>query len=397
MTAGEGRLQFRNQGIRSIYAGAVTARLASAVTTDTPFVERLVHFWANHFAVSGEKLSVLALAGDHEFDAIRPHVLGSFEELLFAAVLHPAMLLFLDQAQSIGPNSPYAKRFAAKVPTQAHGIGVNENLAREIMELHTLGVRTGYSQADVIELAKALTGWTVAGYGSTRAAGQVSGPAGETTFVESLHEPGSRTILGKTYAEEGEQQGKEVLRDLVRHPATARHIATQLARHFIADDPPASAVARLQNAFISSGGALPTVYRALIDTPEAWAASQEKFRNPWDWTVAALRATQLANLGDADSGANLFRLMGQPVWRPGSPAGWDDNVESWAAPGALMSRVEVAGEIAARVGPGADTSDIARAALGGWLTHQTAQAIAGTNDRSMAVALLLASPEFLRR
>ncbi|MEO5670953.1 MAG: DUF1800 domain-containing protein, partial [Ramlibacter sp.] len=224
---------------RREYQAAVGARTTSALQSSTPFVERLVHFWANHFAVSVDKLLIVGLAGGFEADAIRPNVLGRFEDLLLAVVRHPAMLLYLDQAQSTGPGSMMGSR----------GRGLNENLAREVLELHTLGVRSGYTQTDVTEFARALTGWTLPG--------DAAATAGATfRFAPALHEPGARTLLGKTYSEDGEGQARAVIHDLVTAPATALHIARKLARHFIADDPPAQLVQRLADTFTRTGGDL---------------------------------------------------------------------------------------------------------------------------------------------
>jgi uncharacterized protein (DUF1800 family) len=384
------------QGLREAYTSASTVRMTAALQSDTPFGERLVHFWANHFAVSADKLPVVALAGNYEFEAIRPHVMRSFGDLLGAAVTHPAMLIYLDQAQSIGPNSPLAARVERLPRAAKRKIGLNENLAREIMELHTLGVRTGYSQADVTEFARALTGLTIAGFAQGRLAQLVPGAPGETVFAEALHEPGARTVMGKRYAQEGAKQAEAVLADLAAHPATARHVATQLARHFIADDPPPAAVARIEAAFNASHGDLPTVYRALVDSPEAWTAQPGKFRNPWDWTVAALRASGVRQLPGKLATAGLMQQLGQPVWRPGSPAGWGDTAADWAGPGALLTRVEVAQQIASRVGDAVD----ARALVGAVLpdaSAETRQAIARSEAPALGLALLLASPEFLRR
>lgn len=260
--------QFARRQGRDYYAASVGARAAAALDTPAPFVERLVYFWSNHFAVSADKLTVIGLAGLLEFEAIRPHVLGKFSDMLGAVERHPAMLLYLDQAQSIGPNSQVGIRVAARGNRQ---IGLNENLAREIMELHTLGVRTGYTQADVTEFARAMTGWTVSGIGrgpGARFSG-TDGVPGDLVFAAALHEPGARTIMGRQYAHEGERQAQAVLSDLATHPATATHICTKLARHFAGDAPPPALVASMQAAYLGSGGDLPTVYRVLIDSPEA--------------------------------------------------------------------------------------------------------------------------------
>lgn len=371
------------------------ARLAHAVATSTPFAERLVHFWSNHFAVSVNKLPLASMAADYEFRAIRPHVMGNFAQLLRSAVGHPTMLVFLDQVRSAGPGSEAGLRVNRR--RGAGALGLNENLARELMELHTLGVRTGYTQEDVTELARALTGWTVAGFARGRAARFAEGSPGETTFVPALHEPGVRTVMGRRYQDHGAEQAQAIIADLAGHPATARHIATKLAKHFISDDPPASAIARLERAFLGSGGHLPTVYAALVAEPEVWAAERTKFRNPWDWLVASLRAAGGEMLG-GHAPLRLLGMLGQPLWRPGHPAGWSDSAEDWTSPGALLTRVEIANRLASGPGGRIDAVSRAREVLGDALRPATLDAIeASRSARGVGFALLLASPEFLRR
>jgi uncharacterized protein (DUF1800 family) len=385
--------------IRDVYRNAVDARLTSALTTNTPFIERLVHFWANHFAVSIEKPPVAMLAGSFENEAIRPHVLGRFEDMLIAAERHPAMQIFLDQARSVGPDSPAAMRAAARKPDNKRGL--NENLAREVMELHTLGVRSGYTQADVTEFARALTGWSLGAMNANAAnhPGDAT-PPGAFVFRARLHEPGARTVMGRQYPQPDEAQPLAVLHDLATAHATARHIAYKLARHFVADTPPPALVDRLADVFDSTGGDLPSVYRALIDAPPAWQTAPAKFKTPWDWTVSSLRG-----LGRTDPqrmhAAPLLAQLGQPVWRPGSPAGYDDVAASWAAPDALVRRVELAQRFAARFGtPAGDTLDarvLAPRLLAGSVSEATASAVARAESAQTALALLLVSPDFLRR
>lgn len=382
------------RGGRELYTRSIGLRMNAALSTETPFVERLVHFWANHFAVSADGMRTVPFTGPFEFEAIRPHVLGTFRTMLSAVERHPAMLLYLDGAQSVGPNSPFAQAAARRPGTAARRAGLNENLAREILELHTLGVRTGYSQADVTEFARALTGWSVAGLGRARAG---AGQPGDFAFAPRLHEPGARTIMGQSFPQPGEAQASAVLDMLAVHPATARHIATKLVRHFIADDPPAAAVARVEAAFVQSGGDLPTVYRALIAAPEAWAPRAAKFKTPWDWSVSTLRALGLREFGTPQT-VGLLQQLGQPVWRPGSPAGWDDVAASWAGPDAIMRRVEAAERFATRNGQTIDPR--ARAGTlfpGGGVGASTLQAIARAESPGQGLALLLVSPEFLRR
>ena len=377
------------RGVRQFYLDGVAARTAAAVASDTPFVERLTHFWSNHFAVSADKLEVTGLAAAFEFDAIRPHVLGRFHDLLLAVEHHPAMLLYLDQAQSVGPDSPFGQR------RMGGRAGLNENLSREILELHTLGVRTGYAQADVTELARALTGWTVAGLG--RGGPRiVRGQPGEAVFAPALHQPGARQILGKRYAGGGAGQSAAVLADLAVHPATAKHIATKLVRHFIADDPPPAAVARVEQTFLSSRGDLPTVYRALIAASEGWTTAPAKFRTPWEWTVATLRAID-APATEGRGLVNLFAQLGQPIWRPGQPIGFDDIAASWAGPDALMRRVEAAERLVGRLREPPDPRALATRLFPDSLAPATAAAIARAESPAQGLALLFVAPQFLRR
>ena len=379
---------------RADYLALSGARATAALTSPAPFVERLTHFWANHFAVSADKLTVVGLAGLLEFEAIRPNVLGKFGDLVLAVEQHPAMLLYLDQAQSIGPDSPVGQRIAAR---GARKVGLNENLAREIMELHTLGVRTGYTQADVTEFARALTGWTVSGIGrgpGARLLGVADNP-GEFTFLASVHEPGARTITGKTYDQQGEAQARAVIADLSASPATATHIATKLARHFAGDTPPPALVQRLAASFTATGGDLPSLYRTLIDSPEVWVAPEAKFKSPWDWVISSGRGLGLTSM-QGQQVAGLMQQLGQPIWRPGSPAGYDDLDASWAGPDALVRRVESAERLAARV-PTLDARALAPKLMPGTLSPATAQAIARADSPAQATALMLVAPEFMRR
>ena len=376
------------------YRAALNARTVVALNTPAPFAERLVHFWANHFAVSIDKPQVAALAGAFEAEAIRPHVFGKFEDMLLAVERHPAMLLYLDQARSIGPESLAGQRSARNNPDRKRGL--NENLAREILELHTLGVRTGYSQDDVTEFARALTGWTLGGV--VGYPGQVMGPTpGAFAFQPVLHEPGARMVVGRRYEQHGEAQAAAIFHDLATSPATAQHIATKLARHFAGDAPPPAMVARLAATFERTGGDLPSVYRALVESPEAWSANaQPKFKTPWDWTLSAMRGLGWRDVGRQQLGVVLGQL-GQPIWRPGSPAGYDDIAASWMAPDALMRRVEFAQRFAAETNGTLDARKLAPQLLPAGLSELTSTSISRAESPVTALALLLASPEFLRR
>lgn len=369
------------------YRAAVNARMAAALATDAPFAERLVAFWSNHFALSMEKVQVASLAPDFEFDVIRRHVLGRFSDMLLAVEHHPAMLIYLDQDRSIGPGSVASQRAMNNTRQQR---GLNENLAREIMELHTLGARSGYSQADVTEFARALTGWNVGGLRPD------AGTEVSFAFRPNQHEPGRRTILGQAFDQPGEAQARAIQLALAASPATARHISTKLARHFVADDPPPALVERLTAAFLQSGGDLPILYRALVTAPESWARPVAKFKTPWDWTASALRGIGRRDVGSMDM-APLLTQLGQPVWKPGQPIGYDDLSASWAAPDALMRRVEAAQRFAAAVGPDLDARRLAPQLLPGTLTPATQTEIARAESRPTALALLLVSPEFQRR
>ena len=385
------RQDFR-QDVQALYRAAVQARTDSALQTQAPFVERMVHFWSNHFCISADNPQTTAFAGAFERDAIRPHVLGRFSDMLLAVEQHPGMLIYLNQFNSVGPNSALAARAAQRNP--ARKIGLNENLGREIMELHTLGVRSGYSQADVTEFARALTGWTIGGDGPGAAAG--SGDPNVFVFRPALHEPGPRMILGKTYDEEGEGQGQAVLSDLARHKATSVHIATKLARHFAGDTPPPPLVARLSADFQKTGGDLPSLYRTLINSPEPWSPAPLKFKTPWEWTISALRGLGRTETGQMQIAAAQVQL-GQPVWKPGSPAGWDDIAASWAAPDALLRRVEFASRIAGSLGDRLDARALGPQLIPASLSATTAEQLARSESPAGALALLLVSPDFMRR
>ena len=350
----------------------VKAALGERVTSNRPFVERLVAFWSNHLCVSlGAKVIVAPLAGSYERDVIRPHVLGRFEDMVMASAKHPAMLVYLDNFQSIGPSSRGA-RTAGQRANGGQRRGLNENYARELLELHTLGVNGGYVQHDVQELAKILTGWTVSGIGgpadrmaqrasqdraARRTRAQASRP--ETgapvgfAFQELLHEPGSKTVLGERYNEGGVEEGEKAIRALCRHPSTARFVATKLVTHFVADEPPAAAIDRVAKAFTSSGGDLKIVARALVDEPEAWRDDVQKFRTPQDWLVAVMRAFNIQDV--RQNTPQLLRQLRQPFWSPQSPKGYGDALQEWADPDSLLNRGELARTISKL--PGVERSD----------------------------------------
>lgn len=381
------------QDIVAIYRQQVAARYAAAVAADNDFAERLVHFWSNHFAVSADNVLMTVFAGLQEQEAIRPHIFGRFADMLMAVEHHPAMLVYLNQSTSIGPNSPAAKRRAG---AGGKPRGLNENLGREILELHTLGVQGGYSQSDVTEFARALTGFTIAGANAGANPRQRATP-GDFRFAPAQHEPGPRMILGKSYAQAGEAQANAILADLAVHPATAKHLSFKLARHFVADDPPPALVERLAKKFLAGQGDLTPWYAELIAAPELTAAGAGKYKAPWEWLVSAGRATGLAQFPRPAMLVNLMNELGHPVWKPKSPAGFDDIAASWLASDALMRRVEATPRLVALVPDLPDARALAPLVLGDALRPQTAEALARAEDNKQAMALLLVSPEFLRR
>jgi len=300
------------------------------------------------------------------------------------------MLLYLDNHLSVGPGSAQARR-AARARKQRE-LGINENLAREILELHTLGVDGGYAQADVSAFARVITGWSIGGSFGPLSGGE----PGRFHFRDGLHEPGSQVVLGRRYGEDGRAQGEAVLRDLARHPATQRHVATRLARHFVSDDPPASVVQRIVRAWQESDGALPAVYAALVDSPEAWVEPLAKYKAPSDYLVSAWRALDM-QLPEDRAVVTVFERLGQRVWGPGSPAGWPDTTPDWDGSAALKQRIEFASLVGARFGDRTDAVALADGALGPVLLPATRQALQRAASRSQALTLALAAPEFQRR
>jgi uncharacterized protein (DUF1800 family) len=319
---------------------------------------------------------------------------------LTAVEQHPAMIAFLDNQYSVGADSTAARlasRFASRSNSDDTGkpkrqFGINENLAREILELHTLGVNGGYNQADVTSFAQIITGWSIGG-GKGRLAG---GVPGRFYFRDNLHEPGPKVFLGKTYTEQGQRQGEAVLADLARRPETANFIATKLVRHFIADDPPPAAVDRVARAFLKSGGDLPQVYAALIESPESWDVNARKFKTPEDFVFSTLRALNVSP-AQPEEVIRSFDLLGQRQYTPGSPAGWPDTSKSWDGSDALMHRVLWASRIGAKYESGVEPADLAAASLGGYARPETLSALRRAATSGQAVALLLMSPEFQRR
>lgn len=368
--------------IQKTFRTEALARLQRATLVECGFTERLVVFWSNHFCISASKGELARIwAGAFEREAIRPHVLGRFADMLKAVEQHPAMLFFLDNQQSLGPDSRAG---------QNRKRGLNENLAREIMELHTLGVDGGYTQHDVTSLARIITGWTFAGR-----QGQLGAP-GSFVFNVNAHQPGPQILLGKTYGQAGLAQGEAALADLARHPSTANFIAAKFVRHFVADDPPPSLVARLRDIFLRTDGDLKALAMALVDSDEAWTAPLTKMRSPYDFLVASGRL--LARVPEDPSRyLNGLNLLGQPLWSPAGPNGFPDTNAAWAAPEGMKLRLDIAAQIGSRLGNNIDPLDLLEFAAADAASIETRRTIERAESRQQALALLLMSPEMQRR
>jgi uncharacterized protein (DUF1800 family) len=349
--------------------GWAERRLASP----EPFRDRLVDFWMNHFTVSRRSGLVGALNGPLEREAIRPHLTGSFADMLVAVTKHPAMLVYLDNHTSIGPNSPQGQRSRR---------GLNENLAREVLELHSLSPAGGYTQGDVQELAKILTGWSV---------GLDREPFG-FAWRPTTHEPGEKHLLGRSFPEGPESQ-EAALRFLATRPATWRFLAVKLTRHFVADDPPPAVVRAVEEALRRTEGDLGAATRALVQAKEAWEPPLTKFRTPQDFVLAAARA---AGTQRPDGVLGGLAALGQPLWTAPQPNGWPDKAEDWTAPEALMRRVDWIYTFAGR-GERLDPAAVAEAALGPFARAETVAAMRGAGSVRDALTLLFGSPEFMHR
>jgi uncharacterized protein (DUF1800 family) len=362
--------------IRENFFREARAHYDAAITADVGFVERLVWFWSNHFCVNAD---VTVMAGAYEREAIRPHVLGRFADLLLAAESHPAMLIYLDNASSIGPNS---------VTGINRNRGINENLGREILELHTLGVRGGYHQDDVVSLAKVITGWTIYDTAYNPDHG------GEFLYHPRLHEPGPETVLGKAYSDNGKEQGRAVLADLARHPATAEHVATKLARHFIADDPPPALIELLKKTFLDTDGDLLQVSKALVTAPESWSPVQAKIKHPSEWMVAFIRAAG-RNKGDVRLMVPALSRLGEPLWRPLAPKGFGDENDDWLD--GVAHRLDTANAVAQNYGDVLDPQAMLETSFGPLVSAETRIALTRAETKQQAITLLLMAPEMQRR
>ncbi len=373
--------------LREAFANTLLDDLARGIETDDPFRERLTLFWLNHFTARSRNFGLRPGHAGYAAEAIRPHVAGRFADMLKAAVTHPFMLLYLDQTASIGPRSPTALRRS--------GRGLNENLAREVLELHTLGVGAPYDQADVIEFAELLTG-----LGFDPETGRI--------FFAARAEPGAETVLGKSYGG-GRARLADIhaaLDDLAGHPATARFVCGKLAAYFVADAPDPDLVATMTQAFLDSDGALPSVYSAMLAHPAAWRDFGAKVKWPYDYMVSCLRAVGggsawLRRLGARPAERLLLRpmrQMGQDYKTPPGPDGWSDTAAAWVHSPGLAARIGWAMALARRIPGGApDPREFLRTALGEAAGDELDWAAGAAETRAQGVGLVLASAEFNRR
>jgi uncharacterized protein (DUF1800 family) len=363
-----------------IFNNEMVGRFNLGFTTTRPFAEHLVWFWSNHFTVSVAAGRTLNFAGAFEREAIRPYIADRFENMLLAVASHPAMLVYLNNAQSIGPHSAAGR---------LSGRGLNENLGRELMELYSLGVDAGYTQADVIALANMLTGWSI----------DPNQPSG-FNFFSNRHEPGDVTLRGRTYP--GTLKGGiQAVRDLAHDPHTAHHIATKMATYFISDAPSPDSVARLEKCFNDTGGDLKALSAVLVDDPAAWTPKPAKMRTPVEFVTAGYR---LLGLPKGDNGLQqtrgamgTARAMGEFPMTATSPKGWPLTSDAWSGPDALLNRIEWAKQVGARMPTGFDAMAVAETGLGPLLAAPTRTAMARAETPGDALALLISSPEFQRR
>lgn len=380
--AGRDAIRTYRRASRKQSRAEALAHTAEALSTPAPFRERLVRFWCNHFTVSALSPKVYPLVHAFERDAIRPFVTGSFAAMLTGVMKHPAMLLFFDNQKSIGPYSVAGLNGAG---------GLNENLAREILELHTLGDSAAYTQGDVHELSKILTGWSIAGGGEDGSGG--------FKFRENWHQPNKKYLLGKTYPEAGVLEGEAALDALSRQESTAHHLARKMARYFVADEPSSSLISDMVAGYATQGNSLKGMAEGMLRSSDAWEPVQRKVKTPEDLVFSTARALYLG----ADKAGIVLRslvVLGQVPKHAPSPAGWSDLTAAWLSPQQLMERIEWGAAAARRGARGLGDlpiADLAFAVLGSQLTASTYRRLSVTRDTGQALALLFAAPEFQRR
>jgi len=392
-------------------------KILRAAFSDRQLEEVMTDFWFNHFNVFAGKGATRMYLTEYERDAIRPHVLGRFRDLLEATATSPAMLFYLDNWQSADPNATAGKQFRpfnprrsrvmptpprsnATQPTNANNRkrGLNENYGRELMELHTLGVDGGYTQADVVAVARCFTGWTIAG----------PRQGGGFRFEPRMHDPGEKVVLGHTIKAGGEKgDGEKVLDILAKHPSTARFISTKLVRRFVSDDPPAALVDRAAARFEATNGDIREVVRTILTSPEFFAADayRAKVKTPFEFVVSAVRATA-SDVSSAVALVQTVRQLGMPLYFCQPPTGYADTADAWVNTGALLERMNFAlalvngrmrGVEPPVADPSAVTGTLVASALAGDISPATASTLARTTDPRQSAALTLGSPEFQRR
>lgn len=378
---------------QKVYRNELHLRIVKHRQVEVGFVERLVLFFSNHFSVSVNKDGApRPMLGQMERDVIRRHVLGSFKDMLIGVVQHPAMLDYLDASSSVGPNSPFGKE---------HRMGLNENLAREILELHTLGVNGGYTQSDVIHLARILTGWSVvrgweADYGFD---GGNASNRGQFIYRAARHEPGTHTVLRRAFPNTGFEQGRAVLTMLAEHPKTAEFIAFKLVHHFITDTPTRAMVEPVARAFLATKGNLRAVATALVNLPEAWSTPLRKLRTPYEIQVAMMRALGRGyQARDWWAFSESLRALRHSPWERKTPDGYPDETSYWLAPDAMRIRLETA-RLAAWMfrtyGPYPIAPQaLAPALFSSALNAKSLAAIRAANDEETAMATVFMLPEF---
>lgn len=373
------RKKMMRRKIRKAFRREAAAHALSAAKTHQPFRERLVRFWANHFTVSVRNGKVRPVAYAFEREAIRPFVTGRFADMLLAVARHPAMLVYLDNQKSIGPNSRAGRR---------RNKGLNENLAREILELHTLGASRVYKQDDVISFAKMLTGWTMEG--------RKSPTPGRFTFRKGIHEPGPKRFLGRIIPESGMREAETAMLMMATHPETAWHVATKMATHFISDNPSPEAIAHIASAFSKSGGNLRATSLALLQVKDAWKPLPVKMKTPAEFVISVARALDV----DLNAGKGMIRaqtILGQKPYAATSPAGWPDKAEAWAAPEAMLERLEWGASMAVHAPRDVDPVQFAKSILGPTASENTLTWVARAPSAREGIALIFASPAFQRR
>lgn len=374
--------KIRSRFIQSTYRKVATDAFVQSINSDNSLAWRLLDFFSNHFSVTANGPVMTVIAATLEREAIADNLFGNFEDMLLAVSKHPAMLIYLNNERSFGPNS----KLATKSKRPKKGIGLNENLAREILELHTLGVNGGYSQGDVIELAKGITGWSVANPKRDDDVG--------FTFRAWGKEPGSRVLLGKTYKQKGIKQGEAMLKDLATHPSTAKFVCSKLVKHFISDNPDPELVNILVKRWQKTGGNIKEVMQALINSDLAWLAQQQKFKTPREFVQSSLRALNIKSIQFKQLFFTLS-TFGQQPFNAGSPAGFSDEQQDWDGANALMAKIDWIALLAKKHSANAET--VLQDTLALQPTHHTYKSVIRAESRSQALALMLLSPEFLRR